>query len=359
MKFVDEATIRVEAGRGGDGCVSFRREKFIPRGGPDGGDGGHGGSVYLAAREGINTLVDFRVRRRFRAKHGRGGAGQNRTGASGEDLYIDVPRGTVVGDLDTEETLGDLTHPGDTLLVARGGRGGVGNTRFKSSTNRAPRRSTPGEPGESRHLRLELKLLADVGLLGLPNAGKSTLIRALSAARPRVAEYPFTTLHPNLGVVSVDTDRSFVMADIPGLIEGASEGAGLGLKFLKHLQRTRLLLHLVDVSPEAGGREPGDAVRAVEAELSLYSEELASQPRWLVANKLDLVPREEWNERVSALVAALDWRGPAFGISAATGEGTAALAQAVMVHLETEAQADADSGPDGTPVAEGETRAKP
>jgi GTP-binding protein len=249
MKFVDEADIRVEAGAGGNGCVSFRREKFIPRGGPDGGDGGRGGSVYLVAREGINTLVDFRVRRRFRAAQGRGGAGQNMTGAAGEDLYIDVPKGTVIADLDTNEILGDLTDAGQELLVARGGRGGFGNTHFKSSTNRAPRQSTPGEPGEGRHLALELKLLADVGLLGLPNAGKSTLIRALSAARPKVADYPFTTLTPHLGVVRVDAEQSFVMADIPGLIEGAAQGAGLGHKFLKHLQRTRLLLHVVDACP--------------------------------------------------------------------------------------------------------------
>ncbi len=264
MKFVDEADIWVEAGRGGDGCSSFRREKYVPRGGPDGGDGGHGGSVKLVAREGINTLVDFRVRRRFRAKIGRGGAGKNRTGVSGEDLLIEVPKGTVIGDLDTDETLGDLTSDGETLLVARGGRGGLGNSRFKSSVNRAPRRFTQGEPGESRHLRLELKLLADVGLLGLPNAGKSTLISVLSAARPKVADYPFTTLYPNLGVVSVDLERSFVMADIPGLIEGAAEGAGLGIRFLKHLQRTHLLLHLVDISPDGSGANPLDDVRALE-----------------------------------------------------------------------------------------------
>ncbi len=335
MKFVDEADIWVEAGRGGDGCVSFRREKYIPRGGPDGGDGGHGGSVELVARAGINTLVDFRVRRRFRAKIGRGGAGQNRTGVSGDDLRIEVPIGTVVVDLDTDETLGDLTHDGDVLLVARGGRGGFGNTRFKSSVNRAPRRSTPGEPGESRHLGLELKLLADVGLLGLPNAGKSTLISSLSAARPKIADYPFTTLYPNLGVVSVDVERSFVMADIPGLIEGAAEGAGLGIQFLRHLQRTRLLLHLVDVSHEEGGLAPVEAVRSLAGELERYSEELAARPRWLVLNKLDLYPADSWAERLDAVVRELDWGGPAYAISAATGAGTQKLAQDVMIYLES------------------------
>ncbi len=337
MKFVDEADIWVEAGRGGDGCASFRREKFIPRGGPDGGDGGHGGSVQLVARERINTLVDFRVRRRFRAKVGRGGAGQNRSGASGANAVVEVPRGTIVADLDTDETLGDLTHDGQTLLVARGGRGGRGNTRFKSSVNRAPRRFTQGEPGESRHLSLELKLLADVGLLGLPNAGKSTLIAAVSAARPKVAEYPFTTLHPNLGVVSVDVERSFVMADIPGLIEGAAEGAGLGIQFLKHLQRTHLLLHLVDVSPEGGSGNPVDDVRSLEAELARYSEELAGRPRWLVLNKLDLYPQDAWEEQRRRLTAGLGWEGPVYAISAVTREGTIALAQDVMTYLESTA----------------------
>lgn len=335
MKFVDEAQIRVEAGRGGDGCVSFRREKYIPRGGPDGGDGGRGGSVILVAREGINTLVDFRVQRRFRAENGRGGAGQNMTGAAGADLSIDVPVGTLVIDCDTSETLGDLRAIDDTLLVARGGRGGRGNTRFKSSTNRAPRQSTPGEPGERRELALELKLLADVGLLGLPNAGKSTLIGKLSAARPKVADYPFTTLHPSLGVVTVEADRSFVMADIPGLIEGAAEGAGLGIQFLRHLQRTRLLLHLVDACPLPGEPDPVEAVRMIAAELTSYSAELAARPRWLVVNKLDLLPADARPQRVAEIVAALDWQAPSFGISAATGEGTAALARAVMTYLES------------------------
>ncbi len=338
MKFVDEADIRVEAGRGGDGCVSFRREKFVPRGGPDGGDGGDGGSVRLCVDEALNTLVEFRVRRRFRAGKGRGGAGRNMTGASADDLYIAVPRGTEVRDIDTEELLGDLTEADATLLVARGGRGGKGNTRFKSSTNRAPRQSTPGEPGEQRHLLLALKLLADVGLLGAPNAGKSTLTRALSAARPKVAAYPFTTLHPHLGVVRVDVDQSFVVADIPGLIEGAADGAGLGIQFLKHLERTRLLLHLIDAS----ARVPTDKLiptiaveffRSIEAELGRYSEQLARQPRWLVVNKLDLVPPEERDRVVAGLGEALDWHGPLYGISAATGDGVPELARAVMRYL--------------------------
>jgi GTP-binding protein len=336
MKFIDEADIRIEAGSGGDGCVSFRREKFIPRGGPDGGDGGDGGSVYLVAREGINTLADFRVRRRFRAENGRGGSGQNMTGASGADLTIDVAKGTEVHDLDTGEALGDLTRDGERLLVAKGGQGGRGNTRFKTSVNRAPRQFDRGGAGESRHLQLKLKLLADVGLLGAPNAGKSTLTRALSAARPKVADYPFTTLHPQLGVVSVGTDRSFVVADIPGLIEGASAGAGLGIRFLKHLERTRLLLHVVDACAELSGGDAVDLHRAVEAEIGLYSGALSSRPRWLVLNKLDLLPPERREERVAELVRELDWRGPVYGISALTAEGTKRLAQDVMAFLEKE-----------------------
>jgi GTP-binding protein len=340
MKFVDEADIWVEAGRGGDGCASFRREKFIPRGGPDGGDGGAGGSVVLVAREGINTLADFRVRRRFKAQSGRGGAGRNMTGASGEDLSVSVPVGTEVVDLETEETLGDLAAPDATLLVARGGRGGRGNTTFKSSVNRAPRRFTRGEPGEKRHLKLALKLLADVGLLGAPNAGKSTLTRAMSAARPKVADYPFTTLHPQLGVVRIGPEKSFVVADIPGLIEGAAEGAGLGIQFLRHLERTRLLLHLVDADP---GRSDGEILaefRAVEAELGHYSDRLRRQPRWLVLNKLDLVPPEARAAHVSRWVAALGWTGPAYGISGATGEGTEALARDAMRFLDDLAAAE-------------------
>ena len=336
MKFIDEADIRVEAGSGGRGSVSFRREKFVPRGGPDGGDGGDGGSVYLVAREGINTLADFRVKRRFRAENGRGGAGQNMTGAAGADLEVEVAKGTEIYDLDTGEKLGDLTHDGERLLVAKGGMGGRGNTRFKSSVNRAPRQFDPGEPGESRHLKLQLKLLADVGLLGAPNAGKSTLTRALSAARPKVADYPFTTLIPQLGVVRVGPDRSFVLADIPGLIEGAAQGAGLGIRFLKHLERTRLLLHIVDACAEASGGDAAAAYRAVEGELGAYSEVLRDRPRWLVLNKLDLLPPGERDERVAELVRALEWKGPVYGISALTAEGTKRLVQDVMSYLERE-----------------------
>src|SRR6185295_18576489 len=288
MKFIDEAEIRVEAGNGGRGCVSFRREKFVPRGGPDGGDGGDGGSVYLVAREGVNTLADFRVKRRFRAESGRGGSGKDAAGAAGSDLYIEVAKGTEVHDVETGEKLGDLVRDGDQLLVAKGGQGGRGNTRFKSSVNRAPRQFDVGGEGEHRRLTLALKLLADVGLLGAPNAGKSTLTRAVSAARPKVADYPFTTLHPQLGVVSVGPDRSFVMADIPGLIEGAAEGAGLGIRFLKHLQRTRVLLHLVDISPPDPEADPVKDARAIVGELKKFSKDLAEKPRWLVLNKIDL-----------------------------------------------------------------------
>jgi GTPase len=336
MKFVDEADIHVEAGNGGDGCVSFRREKFIPRGGPDGGDGGDGGGVVLLAREGINTLADFRVQRRFRAESGGGGAGRNMTGASGADLVVHVPKGTEVYDLDTGETLGDLVSDGDRLLVAKGGQGGRGNTRFKSSVNRAPRQFGRGQPGERRHLQLALKLLADVGLLGAPNAGKSTLTRALSAARPKVADYPFTTLHPQLGVVRVDAERSFVMADIPGLIEGAAAGAGLGVQFLKHLERTRLLLHLVDACADLQGEDPVAVYRSVEAELGQFSAALAEKPRWLVLNKLDLMPADERSTRVAELVAKLDWQGPVYAISALASEGTARLARDAMSFLEAE-----------------------
>lgn len=336
MKFVDEASIRVEAGRGGNGCVSFRREKYIPRGGPDGGDGGDGGSVYLRVAEGINTLADFRVQRRFKAASGRGGAGRNMTGASGADLYIDVPAGTEIVDLDTEETLGDLTELGETLMVAHGGRGGGGNTRFKSSVNRAPRQSTPGQPGEARQLKLSLKLLADVGLLGAPNAGKSTLTRALSAARPKVADYPFTTLHPQLGVVQVDDDASFVIADIPGLIEGAADGAGLGIQFLRHLERNRLLLHIVDVGAEHGAVDPIDAIQMVTGELENYSDRLSALPRWLVINKIDLIPVEDREAAITHIVETFDWQGPVYSVSAATGEGTRALCRAVVQFMAAE-----------------------
>jgi GTP-binding protein len=347
MKFIDEAEIRVEAGSGGRGCVSFRREKFVPRGGPDGGDGGDGGSVYLVAREGVNTLADFRVKRRFRAESGGGGSGKDMAGAAGEDLYIEVAKGTEVHDLDTGEKLGDLTHDGDELLVAKGGQGGRGNTRFKTSVNRAPRQFDVGEAGESRHLKLALKLLADVGLLGAPNAGKSTLTRALSAARPKVADYPFTTLHPQLGVVRVDTDRSFVLADIPGLIEGAAAGAGLGIQFLKHLERTRLLLHIVDACAELSGGDVVSTYRAVEGELGQYSDALADRPRWLVLNKLDLLPPNQRKKRAAATVKKLKWKGPVYGISALTAEGTKRLAQDVMRYLEEQREPKDTAKPSG------------
>ena len=332
MKFVDEATIRVEAGQGGDGCVSFRREKYVPRGGTDGGDGGDGGSVFLVGREDVNTLADFRVQRRYKAKSGRGGAGKQRTGASGDDLNIFVPTGTVVSDLDTEEILGDLASVGQSLCVAQGGRGGLGNCRFKSSVNRTPRKSIPGEVGEKRQLGLELKLIADVGLVGLPNAGKSTLIRAVSDARPKVADYPFTTLHPSLCVVRIETDRSFVMADIPGLIEGAADGIGLGIRFLRHLQRTRLLVHVVDVA--VGKDNSVKAVRTIESELLRYSDTLGKQTRWLALNKMDLLPGDEWESTKEKIINALDWEGPVFSISAVTGEGTNLMAQAIINYLE-------------------------
>lgn len=341
MKFVDEATVKVQAGNGGGGCVSFRREKNIPWGGPDGGDGGDGGSVWLVARQGINTLADFRVNRRYKAGHGDAGSGAQCSGRSGEDLEIPVPCGTRVIAEETQELLGDLTTEGERLLVAAGGHGGKGNTRFKSSVNRAPRRCTPGTDGEKRELRLELTLLADVGLLGKPNAGKSTLIRAVSAARPKVADYPFTTLHPNLGVVYVGDLRSFVMADIPGLIEGAAGGAGLGIHFLKHLERTRLLLHIVDLAPAPGTTTAaGDALEIVH-ELEQYNPELAARERWLVLNKLDLLAPEEAAEQEHAVLAALDWRGPLYRVSAMNAEGTARLVGDVMTRLEEMAAASA------------------
>lgn len=334
MKFVDEAILKVAAGNGGRGAVSFRREKFIPYGGPDGGDGGFGGSVYLRAQHGINTLADYRIRRTFKAESGTAGSGNDCFGKSGGDLYVPVPVGTVVMDEDTGETLGDLTEAGQLLLVAKGGKGGWGNLRYKSSTNRAPRKAMPGLPGEARTLKLELKLLADVGLLGLPNAGKSTLIRAVSAARPKVADYPFTTLHPQLGVVAVGPLRSFVMADIPGLIEGAAEGAGLGIRFLKHLQRTRLLLHLVDILPPDPAADPVAGVRTIVKELKKFSAELAARDRWLVLNKTDLLPGDEAEARCREIVRRLRFKGPVFRVSAATGAGTERLCQAVMTYLE-------------------------
>jgi len=334
MKFVDEAMVKVLAGHGGRGAVGFRREKFVPFGGPDGGDGGLGGSVWLRAQEGINTLVDYRIQRTFRAQNGQPGGGQDCTGRGGEDLFVPMPVGTVVIDDDTGETLGDLSKAGQTLLVAKGGKGGWGNQRYKSSVNRTPRQNGPGLPGEARNLRVELRLLADVGLLGLPNAGKSTLIRAVSAARPKVADYPFTTLHPQLGVVSVGPYRSFVMADIPGLIEGAAEGAGLGIRFLKHLQRTQILLHLVDIAPPDPDEDPVAGARAIVGELKKFSPELGKKKRWLVLNKIDLMQGKELENHCAEIVRRLRFKGPVFRISGVTGEGTRELCNAVMRELE-------------------------
>jgi GTP-binding protein len=322
MKFVDEAEITVHAGSGGNGCVSFRREKFIPFGGPDGGNGGEGGSVFLVADEGLNTLIDFRHERVFRAQRGENGMGRQMAGKAGEDKIIRVPVGTSVINVDTDEIIGDLTHHGQVIKVAEGGRGGAGNVNFKSSTNRAPRRATPGTEGEARDLRLELKVLADVGLLGFPNAGKSTFIRAVSAATPRVADYPFTTLQPHLGVVRIGVDQSFVIADIPGLIEGAADGAGLGIQFLKHVSRTRLLLHLVDIAPLDGETDPVEQVRAIEAELEKFDAALLERPRWLVFNKADLVAEDERQKLAKALVRRLKWKQPWFLVSAIAREGT-------------------------------------
>jgi GTP-binding protein len=334
MRFVDEATIKVQAGHGGRGAVSFRREKFIPFGGPDGGDGGKGADIYLVGRAGINTLADFRYNRAFRAPHGTAGSSKDCTGAGGEDLVVEVPIGTVITDVDTEEQLGDITEPGQRLLVAKGGKGGWGNIRFKTSTNRTPRKAMPGLAGEKRDLRLELKVMADIGLLGLPNAGKSTLIRSVSAAKPKVADYPFTTLHPNLGVVSVGIHRSFVMADIPGLIEGAAEGAGLGIQFLKHLQRTRVLLHLIDVLPPDPEADPVKDARSIAAELKKFSAELAVKERWLVLNKVDLLPPDQADKVCKDIVRRLRWKGPVVRISALARQGTQELCEAIMTRLE-------------------------
>ena len=347
MKFVDEATIEVSAGKGGNGCVSFRREKFVPKGGPDGGDGGDGGSVLLEGDDALNTMIDYRYTRRFRADNGEAGRGRNCSGKSGADLILPVPLGTTVLDEDSGEVLGDIREAGERLLVAQGGFHGLGNTRYKSSVNRAPRQSSPGTEGESRKLKLELKVLADVGLLGLPNAGKSTFIRAVSAATPKVADYPFTTLIPSLGVVKVDAHRSFVVADIPGLIEGASEGAGLGIRFLKHLTRNRVLLHLVDVAP-IDGSDPAEAACAVIRELERFSPTLAARPRWLVLNKIDLLSVAEIAACRERVVAALDWEGPVYEISAVSGQHTSALCGDLMSHLEVQAEqlrsdADADA----------------
>ena len=341
MKFVDEASIKVFAGKGGNGCLSFRREKYIAKGGPDGGDGGDGGSVIMQADSALNTMVDYRFQRQYRAESGESGKGRNCTGKSGEDLVLNVPIGTTILDEDSGEILGDLSADGQQLIVARGGFHGLGNTRFKSSTNRAPRQTTPGSEGEMRSLKLELKVLADVGLLGLPNAGKSTFIRAVSSARPKVADYPFTTLVPNLGVVKVDAHRSFVVADIPGLIEGASDGAGLGIRFLKHLTRNRILLHIVDMAPW-DGKEPADSALAIVQELALFSPTLAARPRWLVLNKSDLLTPEEFAERREAVLSALEWEGPVYEISAISGEGTQRLCQDMMELLEQQRALEAE-----------------
>jgi GTP-binding protein len=329
MKFVDEANITVQAGNGGNGCISFRREKFIPFGGPDGGDGGYGGSVWLVADEGLNTLVDFRHQRTFKAKRGENGMGSQMYGKGGEDTVIRVPVGTMVTNVDTDEVIGDLTSHGQRMLVAQGGKGGLGNIHFKSSVNRAPRKATPGTPGDARELKLELRLLADVGLLGFPNAGKSTFIRAVSAATPRVADYPFTTLHPNLGVVSLGTDQSFVIADIPGLIEGAADGAGLGIQFLRHVARTSLLLHLVDIAP-IDDTDVVTQVRAIENELAKFNPELLERPRWLVLNKADMLAPDERDAVAADIVQRLGWTQPWFLVSAATRENTLAVCQQVQ-----------------------------
>ncbi len=334
MKFVDEAEIRVEAGDGGSGIATFRREKFIPLGGPDGGDGGDGGSVYLVATENVNTLVDFRYHSVHRAQRGQNGMARNCTGRKGDDCTVPVPPGTVVYEAETGEKIGDLTEVGERLLVAKGGFHGLGNTRFKSSVNRAPQKFTKGSPGEQRTLRLELMVIADVGLLGMPNAGKSSLIRAVSSARPKVADYPFTTLHPNLGVVRIDDMRSFVIADIPGVIEGAADGAGLGLQFLRHLSRTGLLLHVIDVAPYESAEEPLEAATKIIRELENWSAELSGKPRWLVLNKVDRLPEEEVGERCRQVVEGLAWRGPVFTISALEQRGTRELMYAVMDFLE-------------------------
>ncbi len=333
MKFVDEVTIRVVAGAGGNGVVSFRREKYIPKGGPDGGDGGAGGSVVLVGDEGLNTLVDFRHQRLFRAERGRDGAGRQKTGRSGTELTVRVPVGTVVENTATGEVIGDVTAHGQRLLVAQGGTGGRGNIHFKSATNRAPRQATPGTPGEERELHLELKLLADVGLVGFPNAGKSTLIRSLSAATPKVAAYPFTTLHPNLGVVQMEAARSFVIADVPGLIEGAAEGAGLGIRFLKHLQRTRLLWHLVELEP-LDGTEPADQVRRIEQELERFDPALIERERWLILTKADLLAPDRVDAVAAGIVEELEWKAPWFAVSALAGTGLKRLKGRAMSFLE-------------------------
>jgi len=336
MKFFDEAKIEVIAGKGGDGSASFRREKFVPKGGPDGGDGGRGGSIWAVADANLNTLIDFRYTRIFRAKPGENGRGRDQYGKGADDIVLRVPVGTVIRDADSGEQIADLAKDGDKALLAKGGKGGIGNIHFKSSVNRAPKQFTRGEPGEQKNLEMELRVIADVGLLGMPNAGKSTFIRAVSSARPKVADYPFTTLHPNLGVVRVDESRSFVVADIPGLIEGAAEGAGLGHQFLRHLQRTYLLLHLVDIAPFDEATDPVAEVKALAAELKKYDAALAKKPRWLVINKADLLDAKEAKKRAAAMVKRLRWTKPWFLISGINGEGTKDLTFKVMDFLEAE-----------------------
>lgn len=332
MRFVDEVKIRVEAGKGGDGCLSFRREKFIPLGGPDGGDGGNGGSIYLEVDPSLTTLLDYRYLRLHRAQKGQQGMGSQCTGRSGDDLILKVPLGTLVFDADTEELIADLNQPDMKICIAKGGKHGLGNMRFKSSTNRAPRQTTPGEPGEAFDLRLELQVMADVGLLGYPNAGKSTLISVISAARPKIADYPFTTLYPNLGVVKANFGQPFVVADIPGIIEGASEGIGLGTRFLKHLSRTRLILHIIDVLP-VDASDPVHAAKALVKELKQYDPDLADKPRWLVLNKIDLIPEDERAAMVQSIVKGLKWKGPVFTISALAKIGLDPLINAISEAL--------------------------
>ena len=356
MKFVDEAVIDVAAGHGGAGCVSFRREKFIPFGGPNGGDGGRGGSIWAQADNNLNTLVDYRYTRRFEARNGEPGRGSDQFGAAGEDIVLRLPVGTIGSDADSGEVLFELMRAGERVLVCKGGDGGFGNLHYKSSTNRAPRQKTPGWPGEARRLRLELRVLADVGLLGQPNAGKSTLIAAISNARPKIADYPFTTLHPNLGVVRVGPERSFVVADVPGLIEGASEGAGLGHQFLRHLQRTQLLWHVVDLAPFEEGVDPVVQARAIQRELKAYDPALHAKPRWLVLNKIDMIAADERQARVRDFVRRLRWKGPVYAISALAREGLEPLLQATQAHVQAHRAAvaedpDARFGPGDAPAA--------
>jgi len=338
MKFIDEAKIYIKAGDGGNGAATFRREKYIPMGGPNGGDGGRGGSIYAVADRNINTLVDYRYTRKFIGKRGENGGGADQYGAGGDDIILRMPVGTVIYNLNTEEIIADLSEHDQKVMIAKGGKGGLGNIHFKSSTNRAPRQKTNGEQGEELELRLELRVLADVGLLGLPNAGKSTLIRAISSARPKVADYPFTTLHPNLGVVRVDDEKSFVMADVPGLIEGAADGAGLGIRFLKHLQRTRILLHLVDIAPIDPDSDPVRDAKAIVGELIKHDPDLANKPRWLVLNKLDLIPEEDREAAIKNFIKAYKkatkYDGPVFPIAAINGEGTKPLIYAIQEALE-------------------------